>query len=242
MPVTVLLATEDSDRWSRLEETIHSLGMCVRRAMSGEEAVKVREGIAPGLVLVSTDLPDVHALDVCRRIRRDDDVPLIVLSSAADEVDRVLALELGADDVIAAGCESDELRERVKAALRRGGGALVTDVSDEVLEFGEIVIDRPLNQLTVAGECRDLTPMETELLWMLARHAGEVVSSEELLEGVWGYPRGVKTRTLDVHIGRLRRKLGEDGRNPRFIITVRSVGYRFEPPQNAAEDEDGAAA
>jgi two-component system alkaline phosphatase synthesis response regulator PhoP len=96
--------------------------------------------------------------------------------------------------------------------------------------------------MTVRGEARALTPMETELMWMLCEHAGEVVTSEALLEDVWGYPPGIKTRTLDVHIGRLRKKLGEDGRNPRHIITVRSVGYRFDPPSRDEDEEDDVAA
>ena len=98
-----------------------------------------------------------------------------------------------------------------------------------MLDFGRIIIDRSGKRVIVDGECRDLTPMESELLWALGRHAGEVVKSRHLLETVWGYPRGVRTRTLDVHVGRVRRKLGENGRAPRHIITVRSVGYRFEP-------------
>ncbi len=230
MPLTVLLATDNSDCWEGVDRVLRSLDLCVHRVETGEEVVRAHDRVCPGLVLVSMKLPDLHALDICRRIRRESDVPLIVLAAEAGDLDRVIALELGADDVVAGGCESSELRERMRAALRRGAGMELERESGEVLEVGGIVIDRSTCRLTIGGETRELTPMETELLWMLARHAGEVVSSEELLESVWGYPRGVRTRTLDVHVGRLRRKLGEDGRNPRHIITVRSVGYRFEPP------------
>ncbi len=99
----------------------------------------------------------------------------------------------------------------------------------EVLDFGSIVIDHDRGQLSVDGSARYLTPMERDLLWALAQQPGEVVDSDDLLQEVWGYPPGLNTRTLDVHIGRLRRKLGENGRNPRHILTVRSVGYRFDP-------------
>lgn len=241
MPVTVLLATDDSERWGELDGAMRSLDLCVRRVATGEEALRVHDRMGPGLVLVATDLPDVHALDVCRRIRRDSDVPLIVLALNAADLDRILALELGADDVVEEDCGIDELQERVKAALRRGAGVEIRRGPDEVLDFGEIVINRVAHTLTVKGSTCELTPMEMELMWMLARHAGEVVESEELLKTVWGYPPGVKTRTLDVHIGRLRKKLGEDGRSPRHIITVRSVGYRFEPAPDDDEEDDVAA-
>ena len=242
MPLTVLLATDESDRWDGLDSAMRSMRLSVRRVGTGEEAVQLHDRVGPGLVLVSTDLPDVHALDVCRRIRRGSDVPLIVLTTDNTDLDQVLALELGADDVVSARCDAEELQERVKAALRRGTGVEVRRARGEVLDFGSIVIDRTARTLVTDGNIHELTPMETELLWMLAQHAGEVVESGEILEAVWDYPRDLKTRTVDVHIGRLRKKLGEDGRNPRRIITVRSVGYRFEPPEQAEDAGSGSAA
>jgi DNA-binding response OmpR family regulator len=241
MPLTVLLATGDRDRWDVVDNALCSLQLRIMHAGTGEEAVQIHERVTPGLILIATDLPDLHALDVCRRIRRDSDIPLIVLVCGGVELDRILALELGADDVVAADCDPGELQERVKAALRRASGVELGREPAEVLDFGEIVIKRSPGTLIVRGDTRELTPMETELLWTLGRHAGEVIESGALLESVWGYPRGIKTRTLDVHIGRLRRKLGEDGRNPRHIITVRSVGYRFEPSPGR-ENRDLAAA
>ncbi|MFP4248307.1 MAG: response regulator transcription factor [Armatimonadota bacterium] len=240
MPLTVLLATGDRDRRDVLGNALRALQLRIVHATTGEEAVRTHERMRPGLLLTATDLPDLHALDLCRRIRRDSDIPLIVLVCGGVELDRILALELGADDVVAADCDPGELQERVKAALRRASGVEPRRTPAEVLDFGTIVIRRSSGTLVMSGEARELTPMETELLWMLAEHAGEVVESEALLESVWGYPPGVRTRTLDVHIGRLRRKLGEDGRNPRHIITVRSVGYRFEPCPD--EDDTGCTA
>ncbi len=242
MPVTVLLAADDNHRWEGLGVAMRSLGLAVRSASTGEEALRLHEHVAPGLVLVSTDLPDLHALDVCRRLRRSSDVPLIVLAAEAEDLDRVLALELGADDVVSGRCDVEELRERVKAALRRAAGVAVEREPGELLDFGRIVIDHAANRLTVGDESCSLTPMECDLLWTLGQHAGEVLESEYLLETVWGYPRSIKTRTLDVHIGRVRRKLGEDGRSPRYIITVRSVGYRFDPTPPGDESEDEVAA
>ncbi|MFW6438157.1 MAG: winged helix-turn-helix domain-containing protein [Armatimonadota bacterium] len=241
MSPTVLLAANESDRWDVLESSMRSMHLCVRRVATGEEAVLMHERIGASLVLIAIDLPDVHALDVCRRIRRGSDVPLIVLSDEGADLDRVLALELGADDVVSGDCDRAQLQERVKAALRRGTAAQMRRTRGEVLEFGSVSIDRSTRTLIVDGERHELTPMETELLWMLGQHAGEVVESGEILESVWGYPRDINTRTVDVHIGRLRKKLGEDGRNPRRIITVRSVGYRFEPPEGAALGESRSA-
>ncbi|MGI5818964.1 MAG: response regulator transcription factor [Armatimonadota bacterium] len=240
--MTVLLAAGDSDRSDELEDAVRSLDLRVRRTATGAEALRLQDRDTPALVIVATDLPDVHALDVCRRIRRDSDVPVIVLASEAGELDRVVALEVGADDVMTTACGVEELRERIRAALRRVAGAERADAGEEVLDFGEIAIDRSAKRLRVRGEERALTPMEAELLWALARRAGEVVASEELLESVWGYPRGVRTRTLDVHIGRVRKKLGEDGSAPRHIITVRSVGYRFEAAPGEHEGRSGQAA
>ncbi|MFW5867171.1 MAG: winged helix-turn-helix domain-containing protein [Armatimonadota bacterium] len=242
MPLTVLLAADDSDRWDGLDDAIRCMQLCVRRVGTGEEALELNDRMGPGLVLVSTDLPDVHALDVCRRIRKSSDVPLIVLTSEAAQLDRILALELGADDVVSGACHSEELQERVKAALRRGAGVEVEGHRGDVLDLGGITLDRSSGILTNHGDQQQLTPMETELMWMLGQHAGEVVESGDILEKVWGYPRDIKTRTVDVHIGRLRRKLGDDGRNPRYIITVRSVGYRLEPPEDAPSDENDSAA
>lgn len=242
MPVTVLLAAHDIERRESLSVVTRSLGFAVRHASTGEEALRLHEQVAPGLALVAGDLPDLHALDVCRRIRRGSDIPMIVLAADGEPLDRVLALEVGADDVVTGRCGSEELRERVKAALRRAAGTTAESDAREVLDFGRVIINHAANRLTVDGKSCDLTPMECELLWMLAKHAGEVVGAEYLLESVWGYPSGVRTRTLDVHIGRLRAKLGENGSAPRHIITVRSVGYRFEPdpPEQIGEGEAAA--
>ena len=117
---------------------------------------------------------------------------------------------------------------RVKASLRRAHPGALRDDGDRVLDFGEVKVHRDAHLLTVNGDEVPLTPMEAKLMWALAERAGEVVSSRRLLSEVWGYPEGVRTRTLDVHIGRLRRKLAEDGRNPRHIVTVPRVGYKFQ--------------
>ena len=230
MTGTVLLAARDSSDIDRLHDGLEELDMVVAPASTGAEALERAEQLKPDLVVLVLDLPDIHGLDVCRRLRRSSDVPLIVMAEGASDLDRVLALELGADDVIPSPCGRSELCERIRAALRRAVNREAEPAAGrDLLEFGDLVIDRRTHTLTTAGGRAQLTPMEMDLLWALANRPGEVLRSATLLREVWGYPEGVRTRTLDVHIGRVRRKLGEDGQDPRYIVTVRGVGYRFEP-------------
>lgn len=229
MPVTVMLGTGEAERCASLVKAMRDLGLSVKLVATGAEMLRLHDRIAPGLVLLSTDLRDIHAFDLCRRLRRESDVPVIVIGDSLGDFDSILALELGADDFIERDCGDDEVSERIRAALRRAAGVRAGDDRDSVLDFGTIVIDRRAHEMIVRGERQQLTPTEMELLWMLAERPGEVLASGDLLARVWGYPKGVRTRTLDVHVSRLRRKLGEDGHDPRHIITVRSVGYRFEP-------------
>jgi len=230
MGETVLLAARRGNGSEDLRRVLVALELTVTRVFTGTEALAQHERLRPDLVVVELDLPDIHGLDLCRRLRRQSDVPVVVVGQGTSEMERVLALELGADDVIGQGSGLDELGERVRAVLSRGRRSRRPDPRPQVLEFGDVAIDRRAHVLTMGGRRQQLTPMEIELLWALAQRAGEVVTARELLRDVWGYPAGVQTRTLDVHIGRVRRKLGEDGRDPRIIITVRSVGYRFDPP------------
>lgn len=226
---TILLAAPRGDETDELRHALAALELAVTPVFSGSEALIQHRRLRPDLVVLGLDLPDIHGLDLCRRLRRESDVPVIVIGPGASELQRVLALELGADDVVA-GCSLDELCERVRATLSGRRPGRMPDARPDKLRFDGITIDHRAHLLTVGDRIEHLTPMEIELLWALAERAGEVVTGRELLRDVWGYPEGVRTRTLDVHIGRLRRKLGEDGRDPRIIVTVRSVGYRFDPP------------
>lgn len=231
MTATVLLAAGEGRDSKHLRRSLERTALSVIVVSSGECLLEQVKALRPDLVVLALDLPDLHGLDVCRRLRCTSNVPVVAVGEASADIDRILALEMGADDVIVSPCDAAELCERVKAALRRA----VPSQSDpervgEVLRFGDMVIDRRLNRLSISDREHQLTPMESALMWALAVRAGEVIRSEELLHEVWGYPEGVRTRTLDVHISRLRRKLGEDGRHPQLIITVRGVGYRFDPP------------
>ena len=198
-------------------------------ATSGAEALAVQRREVPDLILLDLTQPDMDGLDVCRRMRTQTEAPLVIVTARSADLDRVLALELGADDYLTVPYDSEELMARVRAALRRADPRAFANAGDRSLQFNGLTISRDAHVLLVGEREIPLTPMEAKLLWVLAESAGHVLTSEHLLDEVWGYPVGVRTRTLDVHIGRLRKKLDEDGRNPRYIVTVPRVGYKFQP-------------
>ncbi|HUS80200.1 MAG TPA: response regulator transcription factor [Armatimonadota bacterium] len=229
MQADVLVAVSDPLDVARMRRELERARFKVFVAGSGAEALAAQRRVQPDLIVLDLVQPDIDGLDVCRRLRKETEVPLIVVSRRGGELDRVLALELGADDCITAPYSPEEFMARVRASLRRASPRAFDDSTGRALEFGEVKVHRDDHMLSVDGREVPLTPMEARLMWALAERAGEVVTSEDLLRTVWGYPRGVRTRTLDVHIGRLRRKLGEDGRSPRRIVTVPRVGYKFLP-------------
>ena len=228
MQATVLVVEDDASAARALRAHLEQHGFGVEVVMTGAEALSMHRELQPDVLVLDLGLPDIDGLDVCRRIRKHSEVPLIIVSARPTELDRVLGLELGADDYIVEPYDAEELVERVKASLRRAEGRRPCRPPGAVLDFGRIAIDRAAHSVTVNGKTRRLTPMEFKLLWALAERSGEVVRSEQLLMEVWGYPETVRTRTLDVHIGRLRNKLDENGRSPRHIITVPRIGYRFQ--------------
>lgn len=176
------------------------------------------------LVLLDLGLPDLDGSEVCRRLRASSSVPIIVVSARADEIDRVLMLEMGADDFVVKPFGLRELVARVRAVARRSGGA--TARADELLRTGDVEIDPRTHRVTVAGRPVELTPKEFDLLAHLAGEPGRVFTRQEILEAVWDAHWYGPTKTLDVHVAALRKKLGR----PDAIVTVRGVGFRVEPP------------
>lgn len=235
MQGSVLVVAADEACARRMREHLEGQKFEVAVAASGAEALVMQRKVQPDVLVLDLVLPDIDGLDVCRRIRKESEVPLIIVSGRPTELDRVLGLEIGADDYVVKPYDTEELAERVKASLRRVRSGARPERKSEVLDFGSVKIDRGEHTVSVNGEAKHLTPMELKLLWALAERAGQVMPSERLLLEVWGYPETVRTRTLDVHIGRLRRKLEEDGENPRHIITVPRVGYKFQTQGAAAE-------
>lgn len=199
-------------------------GYEVLTAMDGKAALEVFRAERPDLVLLDLMLPELNGHEVCRRIRHESAVPVIMLTARGEERDRVRGLDLGADDYVVKPFSPRELLARVRAVLRRSP----TLLEEHRLTAGELVIEPDKHQVRVEGRPVDLTPKEFELLKILAENPGRVLERDFLLEEVWGYSFAGATRTLDVHIRRLRQKIDDDPQNPRYIETVHGLGYRFK--------------
>jgi len=182
----------------------------------------------PDLVVLDLMLPSLDGLEVCRRLRAQAPVPVIMLTARGEEADRIVGLELGADDYIAKPFSPRELTARVKAVLRRASGPLTAQREPAVLRAGDLVVDVVVHEAHLAGEPVALTSKEFDLLAHLMRNPRKAFRREELLEEVWGFSYG-DTSTVTVHVRRLREKIEADPSNPRYVCTVWGVGYRFEP-------------
>jgi two-component system response regulator RegX3 len=188
--------------------------------------IELFETRSPDLVLLDVMLPDGDGRDVLRRIRETSRTPVVMLTARGEEMDRVLGLELGADDYVTKPFSAAELAARIRAVLRRAGDAAGPDAV--VLEAGDVRMNLDTHEATRAGEALDLTVKEFELLRVLLERAGKLVRREEIVHEVWDPAWFGSTKTLDVHISALRKKLGDDPASPRYIHTVRGVGFRFE--------------
>jgi DNA-binding response OmpR family regulator len=212
---------EDDEAIGALVGTyLEQAGFDVVRESSGERGVEAVDRRRPRVVVLDLGLPDADGFDLCRRLRESGDVPILIVTARDEEVDRVIGLELGADDYITKPFSPRELVARVRAVLRR---AEPGPAEASVLEVGELRIDLATRSATFAGSLLVLRTLEFELLAELARHAGRVVGRDRLLDRVWGLSFAGGTRTVDVHIAQLRKKLGR----PDVIQTVRGSGYRL---------------
>ena len=220
----VLVVDDEPEAVELVEFNLRQGGFDVAVAADGAEALKKARGLMPSLIVLDLMLPEVDGLEVCKMLRRDSataKVPIIMLTAKAAEIDRILGLELGADDYITKPFSPRELVLRVKRILQRGQAP---DQEQERLKFGELVIDGPRHLVTWRGKKVDLTATEFKLLMLLAQRRGRVQSRDQLLRDVWDYQSAIDTRTVDTHMRRLREKLGAASK---FLDTVRGVGYRF---------------
>ena len=223
---TVLIVEDEASIAEPLAEALTREGFATERAAGAGEALELARRARPDLVLLDLMLPDGSGYDVCRELRRESDVPIIMLTARGEELDRIVGLELGADDYVVKPFSAREVVARIRAVLRRADGRVVRR-SDGPIELGDVRLDPGRRTATVAGRPLDLSRKEFELLELLLRHAGEVVTRERLIDEVWDENWFGSTKTLDVHVSGVRRKLGDDAAAPRYLHTVRGVGFRF---------------
>jgi DNA-binding response OmpR family regulator len=199
-------------------------GLATLEAGDGDDARALIEARRPDLVVLDVMLPGTDGLELCRWIRSRSDVPVILLTARGEEADRIVGLELGADDYVTKPFSPRELAVRVRTVLRRSNG---TTPPRDRLEFGDVVLDGASREVTKAGRPVTLTAKEFDLLWFLTSHPNRVFSRDQLMGTVWGYEAAVDTGTVTVHVRRLREKVETDPAKPRHLQTVWGVGYRL---------------
>lgn len=225
MKPKILVVDDDAALAEMLTIVLEAEGFEPLVVGDGLEALSRLREFQPDLVLLDLMLPGMNGIDVCRALRAESTVPVVMLTAKSDTVDVVLGLESGADDYMVKPFKPKELIARVRARLRRQ-----VDEPSENLTIGEVEIDVPGHQVTRGGEPIALTPLEFDLLVALARKPRQVFTREVLLEQVWGYRHAADTRLVNVHVQRLRAKIERDPDNPEVVLTVRGVGYKAGPP------------
>ncbi len=226
--MTRVLVVEDEESFSdALSYMLRKEGYEVSVASSGPDALTQFDRDGADLVLLDLMLPGIPGTEVCRSIRQRSSVPVIMVTAKDSEIDKVVGLELGADDYVTKPFSSRELVARIRAVLRRGGES--DDAATATLEGGPVRMDVERHLVTVNGDPVKLPLKEFELLEMLLRNAGRVLTRMQLIDRVWGSDYVGDTKTLDVHVKRLRAKVEEDPGQPRHIVTLRGLGYKFEP-------------
>ena len=239
---TILLADDDEMIVDALSYQLTREGYTVVAALDGEAAVHAARTEKPDLVLLDVMMPKLQGWEVCREIRRDSTVPILMLTARGEEMDRVLGLELGADDYIVKPFSFRELLARIRANLRRASFASVQPPAQQhasargLTRIGPLTIDRERHLVTRGGQAVSLTHREFDLLMALHHGNGAVAKRADLLDAVWGENWVGDPRTVDVHIRWLREKIEADSANPHLILTVRGVGYRLVAPDEVHED------
>lgn len=225
MAEKILIVDDEKPIVDSIKYTLYREGYDVVVSYDGEDALEKFKKESPDLIILDIMLPKLSGLEVCRIIRRTSNVPIIMLTAKGEDMDRVIGLELGADDYVPKPFSMRELVARIKAVLRRAKIPVASTKTKEKLEFDDVVIDVVGRIVTKRGEQIDLSPKEFDLLVTLAENEGRVMSREYLLSHVWGEDFYGDDRTVDVHIRWLREKLEDDPSNPKYIQTVRGIGY-----------------
>ena len=223
-PQTVLVVEDEASIASFVAAYLKNAGFNVKTTASGNEALRLVESEKPDLVVLDLMLPDLDGVEVCKRVRQQSDLPVLMLTARDEDVDKIIGLEVGADDYMTKPFNPRELVARVRAILRRAT-THGTERESEVLRHGDLTVDAGRREAKVGDVEVQLAPKEFDLLWELLDHRGLVLTRDQLLERVWGYTFAGDTRTVDVHVRQLRRKLGDA--SP--IVTVWGVGYKVSP-------------
>jgi DNA-binding response OmpR family regulator len=226
---SVLVVEDEASIASFVALYLKNAGYTVRTAATGGEALSQLAADAPALVVLDLMLPDVDGIEVCRRIRKSSDVPILMLTARDEDVDKIIGLEVGADDYMTKPFNPRELVARVKSILRRATPER-REPTSAMIRHGELSVDAGRREVRIGDQEVQLAPKEFDLLWELLDHRGLVLTRDQLLERVWGYTFAGDTRTVDVHVRQIRRKLGDA--SP--IVTVWGVGYKVASAKDAA--------
>src|SRR6187549_4049334 len=230
MARTILVVEDEPTLRETLAEALEADGFRVAAAGDGRTGVAMFRAEDPDLVLLDLMLPELSGIEVCRIIRTESSVPIIMLTAKDSELDKVVGLELGADDYVTKPFSLRELSARIRALFRRADQAVAIDGPPAVVDLGRVQADLGGHRLLRDGEVLPIKPKAFELLAFLIRNPGQVFTRDQLLEKVWGYDYAGETRTVDVHVHWLRSQIEEDPGQPAFIHTVRGVGYVFRRP------------
>jgi DNA-binding response OmpR family regulator len=226
---TVLVVEDESSIASFVALYLKNAGYAVKTAATGNEALAEAAAETPALIVLDLMLPDIDGIEVCRRIRKASDVPILMLTARDEDVDKIIGLEVGADDYLTKPFNPRELVARVKSILRRSAPER-RQIESKQIRHGDLLVDAGRREVHVGEQEVQLAPKEFDLLWELLDHRGLVLTRDQLLERVWGYTFAGDTRTVDVHVRQLRRKLGDA--SP--IVTVWGVGYKVAPAKEVA--------
>ncbi|HEY7133215.1 MAG TPA: response regulator transcription factor [Candidatus Limnocylindrales bacterium] len=235
MARTILVVEDETTLRETLADALEAEGFQVIQAADGRAALTRFRAAPPDLVLLDLMLPELSGIEVCRIIRAESGVPIVMLTAKDSELDKVVGLELGADDYVTKPFSLRELSARIRALFRRSEQAVaVGPAGSPVVDLGRVQVDLAGHRLLRNGEAVPIKPKAFELLVFLLRHPGQAFTRDQLLEHVWGYDYAGETRTVDVHVHWLRSTLEDDASAPRFIHTVRGVGYVFRRPPETA--------